>query len=175
MCNCPIKSWPIATGGISVSISALSITTLPPRGVSRSQFEILATTMLPPWGVSIYLSLRYWLQRCYHHKVSPLISNCFMGTTWNCATATFFCMCTNQKWARALLPNPITQKCVTSLLFMGITQNCVTTLFMSTTQKWATALLFMRITQNCVTALSFMGTTQNCVIALLFMAPLRSV
>ena len=42
LCNCPVNSWPFATGGISVEISAT--TTLPPRGVSISQVEISATT-----------------------------------------------------------------------------------------------------------------------------------
>ena len=60
LCNCPIKSWPIATGGISVwDIGSNYVVSM-----RRFQFEILATTMLPPWGVSIYLSLRYWLQWC---------------------------------------------------------------------------------------------------------------
>ena len=42
LCNCPVSSWPFATGGISDEISAT--TTLPPRGVSISQVEISATT-----------------------------------------------------------------------------------------------------------------------------------
>ena len=40
LCNCPVSSWPFATGDISVSAT----TTLPPRGISISQVEISAAT-----------------------------------------------------------------------------------------------------------------------------------
>ena len=67
LCNWPIKSWPIATGGTSVWDIGSEYNYV--ASMRRFQFEILATTMLPPCGVSIYLTLRYWL-----HEVFPYIS-----------------------------------------------------------------------------------------------------
>ena len=73
MYNCPVSSWPFTTGAISVEI--LATTMLLRRGMSISQVEISATTMLPPsvHEAFSYLSLRYRLQLRCLHEVFPYL------------------------------------------------------------------------------------------------------
>ena len=86
-----VTSWPFAGHG------------------GASQFEISATTPLPPRGVSTHIKL-------------------FYGTTQDCATATLLYVHQKMGLVIALLPTRTTQNCVTALLFMLIAQNCVTAL-----------------------------------------------
>ena len=112
LCNCPVSSWPFATGGISVEISATN--TVPPRGVFISQVEISATTCC------LHEARRFHSYHTFygHH---PGLCN-YPVSSWPFATG---CISVGISATTSLLPRGV---CTHITLFTGTTQDCAAAL-----------------------------------------------